>query len=144
MIKTNKELIAIFSAPLTETPCPRMGSLCTEWVPHLRNGWVLAWSAIVAPIHGIRKQGGTCMVTSIVTIPHHHYSWISPRVITVTTVDYQHRQIFFISPLPEIGFLFVFNHTAFTLTRVWQCPLPVPSGWPARWGSSPSSTILPL
>jgi len=34
----------------------------------------------------------------------------------------------------RIVFCFCFNQ--FTLTRVWQYPIPFPSGWPARWGGS--------
>jgi hypothetical protein len=38
---------------------------------------------------------------------------------------------------------FCFNHTVFTLSRVWQFPLPLPSRWPARWGRS-ITLALPL
>jgi hypothetical protein len=40
-----------------------------------------------------------------------------------------------------VGGGFFFNHSAFTLTMNGSTQFPSPSGWPARWGNPPSSTL---
>jgi hypothetical protein len=51
---------------------------------------------------------------------------------TVQLGKYQYRLNLSVSLIVGVAYVFLFNHSAFTLTRVWQCPVPLPlqaAGW---------------